>query len=123
MPEDIKKVIEDRNTFLKNIEIQFHELDQEYQIDTLPVLYYNINELKAGLEESLKILNDYDGLMDGKTTPETEGYTTEDFYRLLNERIIAEQSILQNLNNDPDPDLYTYCLKLYKERECHPVIY
>lgn len=123
MPEDVKKVIEDRNNFLEGIDLQLHELEQEYKTDELPVLYYSIDELKAGLEESIIILNDYDQLMEGKSSPETDGYTTEDFYRLLAERIQAEQSILEDLNSDPDPDLYTYCLNLYKERERHPVIY
>lgn len=123
MPEDVKKVIKDRNTFLENIDTQLYMLDQKYQVDALPVLYYNIEELKAGLEESIEILADYDHLMEGKSEPKMKGYTKEDFYHLLNERITAEKNVLKELNGDPNPDLFQYALKLYQEREAHPVIY
>lgn len=123
MPEDVKDAIEDRNVFLEGIDLKYHELEKEYKIDDLPVLYYTIEELRAGIEESIIILNDYDQLMEGKSAPETEGYTTEDFFRLLTERIQAEQRVLADLNNDPNPDLYAYCLNLYQERERHPVVY
>ena len=62
-------------------------------------------------------------MMDEKNTPTMEGYTSEDFYRLLDERVIAEENILKELNSDTSPDLYQYALKLYQAREAHPVIY
>ena len=37
----------------------------------------------------------YDQMMEGKDKPETEGYTTEDFYKLLNARISAETAVLE----------------------------
>lgn len=123
IPEGAKQIIEERNTFLEKIDRQLYVLDEEYQIENLPVLYYSIDELKIGLEESLKILNDYDQMMDGKSEPDMDGYTIDDFYRLLNDRINIEQAILNELNNDPEPDLYSYCLKLYNAREAYPVIY
>ena len=62
-------------------------------------------------------------MMEGKDKPETEGYTTEDFYKLLNARISAETAVLEALNNDPAPDLYTYSKAIYKARKENPIIY
>ena len=123
IPLEIRLIIEERNDFLEKMDMELYELDKEYDVDKLPVLYYSIDELKMGIEESLNILNDYDHMMDGKSEPDMDGYTINDFYRLLNERIDIEQAILDDLNNDPKPDLYSYCLKLYNAREDHPVIY
>lgn len=97
--------------------------DGLYGAGDLPLIYGSIPELKSGLEESLEILADYDHLMEGKAEPEMEGYTKEDFYQMLDERITAEENILNELNNDPNPDLFQYAYKLYQERNAHPVIY
>lgn len=123
IPEEVKEVIRKRNAFLEEMEEKQQELDSEYRIDQLPVLYYSIEELKDGLEESLWILDDYDKMMEGKTEPEMKGYSKEDFYRLLDERIQAEKNVLNQLVKDSSPDLYNYSLMLYRERKEHPVIY
>lgn len=98
-------------------------LDHIYGINEMPVVYDSIPALKSGIEESLVILADYDQLMNGKSAPTMEGYTSEDFYRLLSERIAAEEAILNELNNDASPDLYQYALKLYQTRDACPVVY
>ena len=98
-------------------------IDTIYGAKELPAVYGSIEELRNGIEESLVILGDYDQMMEGKDKPETEGYTTEDFYKLLNARISAETAVLEALNNDPAPDLYTYSKAIYKARKENPIIY
>lgn len=124
--EEIRKIAENylkKKAFVGSNELFCNILDQIYSADEIPVVYTSIPELKSGIEESLMILADYTHLMDEKNTPTMEGYTSEDFYRLLDERVIAEENILKELNSDTSPDLYQYALKLYQAREAHPVIY
>lgn len=97
--------------------------DRFYGMDEAPVLYSSVEELKGGPEESLEILNDYEHLMDGKEKPEMPGYDKDDFFRLLDERIRAEQAVLEKLTAEPNPELYDICLELYRARKEHPVIY
>ena len=124
-----EELLKTAKSYLKNIMFfgsndMFRKItDHFYGIEEMPMVYHSITELKSGIEESLMILADYDDLMEGKTAPEMEGYTTEDFYRLLSERITAEQNVLDALNSDANPDLFKYALELYREREAHPVIY
>ena len=97
-------------------------LDRKYRVDQLPILYYSLEELKGGLEESLKILDDFNHMYDDGAKPETKGYTREDFYRLCEQRIAAEREVLEKLNADDNPDLYTYSVMLYKARINHKVV-
>lgn len=122
MTEENKAVIAERNACLEETDERQYQLELEYRIDDLPVLYYSLEELEGGLKESLVILNDFSHMLDDGHEPETKGYTREDFYRLCDERIAAEKDVLEKLKADDNPDLYTYSLMLYRTRAAHRVV-
>lgn len=122
MTEENKAVIAERNAYLEETDERQYQLELEYRIDNLPVLYYSLEELEGGLKESLVILDDFSHMYDDGNEPETKGYTREDFYRLCDERIAAEKEVLEKLKADDNPDLYTYSLMLYRARIDHRVV-
>lgn len=113
---------ENHSGSLQATEERQYQLDLEYRIDDLPVLYYSLEELEGGLEESLVTLDDFSHMLDDGHEPDTKGYTREDFYRLCDERIAAEKEVLEKLKADDNPDLYTYSLMLYRARAAHRVV-
>lgn len=122
MTEENKAVIAERNACMEETDERQYQLELEYRIDDLPVLYYSLEELEGGLKESLVILDDFSHMYDDGNEPETKGYTREDFYRLCDERIAAEKEVLEKLKADDNPDLYTYSLMLYRARAAHRVV-
>lgn len=122
MTEEDQAAVAERNAHLEALEQSLCELEREYKVDQLPVLYYSLEELRGGLAESLEILDDFSHMYDDGAKPETKGYTREDFDRLCDERFAAEREVLEKLNADNNPDLYTYSVMLYKARIAHRVV-
>ncbi len=123
MIEKAQEYIDARNALMAETEdMRLREWDREYRVDQLPVLYYSLEELRGGIEESLEILDDFSHMYDDGAKPETKGYTREDFDRLCDERIAAEREVLEKLNADNNPDLYTYSTMLYQARISHEVV-
>jgi hypothetical protein len=113
---------ENHSGSLEETDERQYQLELEYCIDDLPVLYYSLEEFEGGLEDRLVILGDFSYMYDDGNEPETKGYTREDFYRLCDERIAAEKEVLEKLKADDNLDLYTYSLMLYQARMAHKVV-
>lgn len=119
-----RKLLAEVNGKFEEFDRAYNELEGQYDIDSLPLLYYSIGELKGGLEESLVTLQTLkETLLGDDGEPETPGYSRADFDRLYDLRIAAEREVLDRLQSDPAPDLYTYSTMLYAARKSNPVVY